>query len=40
MAPAGFEPPIPAGEQLQTRALDRSATGMGIIYGHLHPNKI
>jgi hypothetical protein len=32
MPPAGFEPElaIPAGERLQTHALDRSATGIGI----------
>jgi hypothetical protein len=29
MPPAGFEPEIPAGERLQTHALDRSVTGMG-----------
>ena len=29
MPAAGFEPSIPAGEQLQTHALDRSATGIG-----------
>jgi hypothetical protein len=29
MPPAVFEPAIPAGEQLQTHALDRSATGIG-----------
>ena len=29
MPPAGFEPAIPAGKQLQTFALDRSATGIG-----------
>jgi hypothetical protein len=29
MPPAGFEPAIPAGERLQTHALDRSATGIG-----------
>jgi hypothetical protein len=28
MTPAGFEPPIPALERLQTHALDRAATGM------------
>ena len=26
MPPAGFEPAVPAGELLQTHALDRSAT--------------
>jgi hypothetical protein len=30
MPSAGFEPVIPADEQLQTHALDRSATGIGI----------
>jgi hypothetical protein len=30
MPPARFEPAIPAGERLQTHALDRSATGIGI----------
>ena len=29
MPPAGFEPAIPAGERLQTHALDLSATGIG-----------
>ena len=32
MAPAGFEPATPAGEWLQTHALDRSATGIGTNY--------
>jgi hypothetical protein len=27
--PAGFEPTVPASEQLQTHALDRAATGIG-----------
>jgi hypothetical protein len=31
MPPAGFEPAIPAGERLQTHALDRSATGIGFL---------
>jgi hypothetical protein len=31
MPPAGLEPAIPAGERLQTQALDRSATGIGIL---------
>jgi hypothetical protein len=31
MPPAGFEPVIPAGERLQTHALDRSTTGIDII---------
>ena len=29
MPPAGFEPAMPAGERLQTHALDRSANGIG-----------
>ena len=29
MPPVGFEPAIPAGERLQSHALDRSATGIG-----------
>ena len=29
MAPAGFEPAIPAGDRPQTLAVDRSATGIG-----------
>jgi hypothetical protein len=29
MPSAGFEPAIPAGERLQTHALERSATGIG-----------
>jgi hypothetical protein len=32
---AGFEPAIPASEQQQTHALDRTATGIGIDY-HVH----
>ena len=32
MSPAGFEPAIPAGERLQTHALDRSATGIAKNY--------
>jgi len=31
MPPVSFEPTIPASEQLQTYALDREATGTGII---------
>ena len=31
MSPVGFEPAIPAGERLQTLALDRSATGIGTV---------
>ena len=30
MPPVGFEPTISAGEQPQTYALDRAATGTGI----------
>jgi hypothetical protein len=33
MPPTGFEPSIPASEQLQTHASDRSATGIGF---HIH----
>ena len=29
MPPVGFEPTTPAGERLQTYALDRAATGSG-----------
>ena len=29
VAPAGFEPAIPASERPETRALDRAATGIG-----------
>jgi hypothetical protein len=32
MPPAGFEPGIPAGERLQTHALDSSATGIGLVF--------
>ena len=32
MPPAGFELEMPAGEWLQTHALDRSATGIGKNY--------
>ena len=31
MPQAGFEPTIPAGEWLQTHALDRSAAGIGPV---------
>ena len=31
MPPVGFEPTISAGERPQTYALDRAATGIGII---------
>jgi hypothetical protein len=31
MPPAGFEPPIPASDQLQTLALDRSTTDSGTV---------
>jgi hypothetical protein len=31
MGPAGFEPTIPASERPQTQALDRAATGIGVI---------
>ena len=30
MPPVGFEPTVSAGEQSQTHALDRAATGTGI----------
>ena len=32
MPPVGFEPTISAGERLQTYALDRAATGIGIAF--------
>jgi hypothetical protein len=32
MPPADFEPAISAGKRLQTYALDRSATGIGLFY--------
>ena len=32
MAPVGFEPTVSLGEQPQTYALDRVATGTGILY--------
>ena len=31
MPPVGFEPTISAGERPQTYALDRAATGMGLL---------
>jgi hypothetical protein len=31
MLPVEFEPAIPASEHLQTHALDRTATGIGVI---------
>ena len=36
---AEFEPAIPAGERLQTHALDRSATGIGF-YRYLIAIKV
>ena len=35
MLPVGFEPTISAGEQPKTYALDRAATGTGMIGGIL-----
>ena len=32
MPPAGFEPAIPASERPQTHAVDRAATGIGLIF--------
>ena len=32
MSPVGFEPTISAGERPQTYALDRAATGTGILF--------
>ena len=32
MPPAGFEPAIPADERQQTHALDRTATGVGLVF--------
>ena len=32
MPPVGFEPTISAGERPQTHALDRAATGTGMIF--------
>jgi hypothetical protein len=32
MPPVGLEPAIPASARLQTYALDRVATGIGVIY--------
>ena len=34
MPPVGFEPTVSAGEQPQTYALDRAATGTGRINEH------
>jgi hypothetical protein len=31
MSPVGFEPVIPVSERLQTHALDRAATGIGLL---------
>jgi hypothetical protein len=35
-APAGFELAIPASKRLQTQALDRAATGIGLIKNYNH----
>ena len=32
----GFEPTISAGERPKTYALDRAATGTGIVYGNIY----
>jgi hypothetical protein len=32
MVPEGIEPAVPASEQPQTHALDRTATGIGVFY--------
>ena len=37
MPPAGFEPTISAGEQPQTYALDRAATGTGNLLNYYMP---
>ena len=39
MAPAGFEPAIPASERSQTHALDRTATGIGTVHGDANMNN-
>jgi hypothetical protein len=39
MSPVGFEPAIPAGDRLQTHALDRSATGIGTVALISHKNS-
>jgi hypothetical protein len=36
MPPAGFKPAIPASVRPQTLALDRSATGIGILIQYIH----
>ena len=40
MPPVGFEATISAGERPQTYALDRAATGTGIILYHIHHIKL
>jgi hypothetical protein len=42
MPTARFEPVIPAGERLQTHALDRSATGIGLFsrYSELFADSV
>ena len=40
MPPVGFEPTVSAGERPQTYALDRTATGTGIIYLYIKYNYI
>ena len=39
MLPVGFEPTISAGERPQTYALDRAATGTGLIESLLFANS-
>ena len=34
--PAGSEPKIPASERPQTHALDRAATGTGLVWDYIH----
>jgi hypothetical protein len=36
MIPVGFERTISAGERLQTYALDRAATGTGILQAYIY----
>jgi hypothetical protein len=38
MCPAGFEPAPPASDRLQTHALDRAATEIGLCFMYIRMN--
>ena len=40
MLPVGFEPTISAGERPQTYALDRAATGTGMVRYYIYQKQL